>query len=55
MYSIHLDNCFGPAALNQLSKGMEHIISQESKQLRHYLYNYRNTDEYIFLLMWCML
>ena len=38
MYSIHLDNCFGPAALNQLSKGMEYIISQESKQLRHYLY-----------------
>ena len=38
MYSIHLDNCLGPAALNQLSKGMEHIISQESKQLRHFLY-----------------
>ena len=38
MYSIHLDNCFGPAGLKQLSKGMEYIISQESKQLRHYLY-----------------
>ena len=39
MSSNHLDNSFGPTALNDFQKEWNTLYSQESKQPRHYYYD----------------